>query len=265
MVERLSAPGAKLYLLDDERQSTAGYCKPLIHIIRTLLETSYAVTLKTLLPNAPDDLDQLARGIRGTDPAGVVVCTFNDTAKPLLKALQRAYSKVAFPQRPFLLMTDGSMDRELDATGFRLFLTFPTKGIQNYKIYSQRGGSAKGAEDQNTDYQQLRSLVDDRRKKGYDESYEMYGYDAMLILGEVARQCQKKGKLGRSCMLQTLKEDRELTGVTEAYTFEEGEHLAGYYVFAADGLNGQKPKLQYDEFLDITKAEIMRQLRRLPE
>src|SRR5262249_55285461 len=162
--------------------------------------------LKTLLPNASDDLDQLVQGIQSTDPAGVIVCTFNDTAKPLLKALQRAYSKVAFPQRPFLLMTDGSMDRELDATGFRLFLTFPTKGIQNYKIYSQRGGSAKGVEDQNTDYQQLRSLVDDRKNKGYDETYEMYGYDAMLILGEVARQCQKKGQLGRSCMLQTLKE-----------------------------------------------------------
>jgi ABC-type branched-subunit amino acid transport system substrate-binding protein len=256
MVERLASPAAKLYLVDDERESTAGYCKPLVVAIRTLLnKTTYAVTPNTLLPNSPDDLDQLARGIQSTDPAGVIICTFNNTAKTFLKSLQLAYSKVPLAQRPFLLMTDGAMDRELDATGFRLFVTFPTKGIQNYKIYSQRGGSAK-VED--TDYQLLRSLVDDRRKKGYDESYEMYGYDAMLILGEVARKCQNKSQLGRSCMLQTLREERDLIGVTEAYTFEEGEHLASYYVFAADGLNAQKPKLQYDELLDITKAEVMR-------
>jgi ABC-type branched-subunit amino acid transport system substrate-binding protein len=261
MTERLVDPGVnpRVYLISNESSETVGYCAPLHDAIFRLLPTSYHVTPI----RAKSNQEVMAKGqdIRTLDPAVVILCDYAEGANLLIAGLRAAYAKVPSAKRPAILMTDGCKDNKLDVTGFKVYLTFPTRGIRSYNF-------AFSQSDEMSDYRSLRGLVDARVRAAektnghYEESIEMYGYDAMLILAQVAAKCHQRNQLGRSCVMATLKDDRDLAGVVDSYTFEAGEHLANYFVFTADGTRTAKPALQYETSLDITKAEILRQLQR---
>ena len=261
LVSRLidRSKNGRVYLLSDWSSESVDYCTPLHNVISGLLSQKYPVTPAYLKEQSNSELKREAHSIKSDDPAVAIFCGYAKAAQDLLEALRVEYRQTPASRRPLIVMTDGCKQRDLNATGFKLYLTFPTKGIENFHV-TQAGGN----QDELTDYKELAALVKSRIEDGYEESIEMYGYDAMLILGEVAKDCIQRGRLGRGCMLEGLKQAHDLTGVVEAYTFEEGEHLSEYFVFVADGTSGTKPLLHYDPKLDVTKADIKRQLRSGP-
>lgn len=72
-------------------------------------------------------------------------------------------------------------------------------------------------------------------KEGKNDSYEMFAYDAMLLLAVAADTCKRSDRpIGRTCLMDALHGIRGDKGVAELYSFESGENRrASYFVYQA--------------------------------
>jgi hypothetical protein len=60
------------------------------------------------------------------------------------------------------------------------------------------------------------------------ESYELYGFDAMAVLGQAISICNEWGRLSRSCIRDVLNTTK-LRGACDNYKFTSGENVLSLY------------------------------------
>ncbi len=201
-----------IYLVADVSPAAREHSEPLADAIASLLTT--VPTVPQLVDRTRDDLGAVAEKIRAQRADLVIFVGYVSTAQELLFALRNAYPSRDSVLRPRLILTDGARDSNLDVSGFESYWFFPLPGTEAFG-----NGSS--------DLQLLRKL---RLRRG-QETYEMYSYDAVLILAEAVDRCADKG-ISRSCIIDELASGKLFRGVVLSYSFREGENsLSGFNVF----------------------------------
>jgi hypothetical protein len=116
--------------------------------------------------------------------------------------------------------TDGAYGPGLNTAGFKTYVTFPKKDVLAYK-------DPESLED----YKLLSQIIKERK----NDSYEMFAYDAMLLLAVAADTCKHTDRaIGRTCLMDALHGMRGAKGAAELYSFEGGENRrASYFVYQA--------------------------------
>jgi len=151
----------------------------------------------------------------------IIYCGYPTAAKRLLAELAKSYGNGS--ARPRLLFTDGANVPDLDVHGVDAYMTYPVPDLGPYPKDLQKDVA------------------------GGNNGYEVYAYDAMLLLGQVIDQCRGRGRMGRSCVLNGLAQSRSLNGAASTYSFAGGENLlSAYYLYHADGTKpGKEPHFEY--------------------
>jgi ABC-type branched-subunit amino acid transport system substrate-binding protein len=156
---------------------------------------------------------ELSTLIRDNGPSTIVFIGYGSTAIPFFDALRAAYSSVGADDRPVVVLTDGCLVPELNTSGFEVYLTFPHSSLREPVTAEDR-----------KDFEVISTVLSQDSLL----SYEILGYDAMLILGQAVQECLQSG-VDRDCIRSTLASGREFIGMAGAYKFERGENALSSY------------------------------------
>lgn len=210
--------GRKVFVIGDTSPGAEPYSRPLCENVGRLLDGTTTVHPRHWVDGNHDDMASAARKVRGWRADTVVFCGYTSTALQLLQRLREQYASMLPQSRPVLVFTDGVLDESLDASGFRALLTFPLPTLETIKDRDEA--------------RRLSSLLG----KGDIESYEIYAYDAMIILRAAIIKCQAEGTLGRACITRNIGNTQGLRGVAFSYTFLGGENIeSSYHVYEYAG------------------------------
>jgi ABC-type branched-subunit amino acid transport system substrate-binding protein len=208
----------KCLLVTDVSEEAKLYSSLLAWQIKNLLQQKGKTVVDANVKSASDAVQKA----KNKAPFDLIVFVgYPASAKKLLEQLRKLYNDLA--HRPPLLFTDGAKTPDLDVHGFDTYLTYPVPDIAPYPA-------------------ELKNDI-----TSGNDAYEIYAYDAMLLLGQVIDQCNQSRQIGRSCILQRLRQIRSLDGGASSYSFVEGENrLSAYYVYRANGTKpGGKPPFDY--------------------
>jgi hypothetical protein len=114
------------------------------------------------------------------------------------------------------LLTDGSRVKDLNTSGFDVYLTFPLPEI----------GYFEGCK--SPDF----AIVKETIPPQGEQSFQIYGYDAMLMISKALEQCGDQ-EVSRDCLRRSLGRLPLFNGSTcLQYFFADGDNsLSEYYVY----------------------------------
>ena len=200
----------RVFLLRDVSADAAEYSSALYSEIGGLLDS--LVIGRKQVDRAVTDFRSVALEVRANAPDVVVFCGYGTTAQALLGALNDVYSTT--DDKPTLILTDGCKMDDLNVGSLAMLLTFPIADMTTLNC-SQ------------TDGQIVRSAAGTS-----EQSYQLYGYDAVLFAAAALSECADHGPINRTCIRTALTSLNGFNGACSSYSFSEGENiLAAYYVY----------------------------------
>lgn len=185
-----------------------------------------------------DEASQLtwdtAKRIEESNPDVLVFCGYrkreNTSSTPagedLLKQLFQQY-KGSAKRKPKIIMSEAcqGLERLEGNPGFEIATMFPI----------DVNSCMSGYVDKIKKYNQT-----ELGKPDIPLMYELYGYDAVLVLSEAIRSCKDSGKVSRECVLQQLDHGRTFPSACFGYSFVEGENIvSGYYEFSSTNMKAE--------------------------
>jgi ABC-type branched-subunit amino acid transport system substrate-binding protein len=221
-----------LLLGDTSSPAISEYSAPLFKYLQMRLDQLGILSRDLTMQGNNTNILSLASTIHTPHPDVIIFCGYGSTAAELLDALRKEYSDADTEDRPKIILTDGcKIGSRLDTTGFEVFLTFPlpptlvpTKQLRISKISQTPIPKAPS-----TDMEFLNEVI---TKQGVD-SYQMYAYDAMLMIGEAVKACSNAGSISRDCVREHLNQLENFPGASLIYSMKAGENvLAKYYVYS---------------------------------
>ena len=216
ITERLQSK--RVYLLRDVSEDSGEYSGPLFSGLERLLGP--LVVCKRRIDRESTNLFLVAESIRGYKADTVVLAGYGTTAQEMFHALRGVFPPDRrFAGGPRVVLTDGCKTEEVDPTGFEAYVTFPLPEVP-------LALPATASEDLKI----LHQVIENKKK----QSYEIYGYDAALLLGRAFSRCQSAASI-RGCLSDQLRKADDLSGVLFSYGFDaNGENeQAPYYVYSS--------------------------------
>lgn len=222
--------GKHCYLLADTSSPVVSeYTAPLFRYLHSRLDQLGMPTREmTMQGNNPNVLS-LASIIHTARPEVIIFCGYGSTAAELLDALRKEYKDIDAKDRPKILLSDGCKINTLDTTGFQVFLTFPLPSLIPPKEPASSKTKATPMPSPQSDIDFLKEVI---IRNGSD-SYQMYAYDALLMIGDAVGACSTVGTISRDCVRDKLNALNQFHGALLDYAFKGGENeLAEYYVYS---------------------------------
>ena len=215
----------RIYVLVEASKHADVYTRPLAEALKKLLKRPGGNHDAEGEKNGPEDekdnvvvrfvppgpLESVAKDVAKKPPDAIVFVGYAKRAKEVLAELGKAYAEAGL-SRPPVFLTDGCKAEDLLRHRFDVRITFPI------------GGEICEGEN-NPEAETLRSAVRNR-----PQSFQGQGYDAMLMIGSVIKQCLEPG-VSRACLLEKLRSQEPFVGAYDVYSLGTGENLhADYYV-----------------------------------
>lgn len=213
----------KAFFIRDMSPDASEYSGPLFERITELLrvEKNLGISVNVM----SDDFDVVARKVRAQGSDSLVFVGYGTTAKELLTALRRVYADTEIQQRPKLIFTDGAMIEDLEPHGFVVYLTFPLPPTSKLNCAPEEAPGLAEA-----------------LSGAAIASYQLYGYDAMLLVGRAVAICLDTAQVvDRECVIDQLSTPQNFGGACLGYSFKAGENaLSEYHLYsnAVEGLCG---------------------------
>jgi ABC-type branched-subunit amino acid transport system substrate-binding protein len=202
----------RCYLLRDISEDAADYSGPLYSKLEVLLGP--AVQAKRRVNREQTNIPFITESILGYNVDLIIFSGYGTTAQELLHALRVTYQNRK-AKRPRVLLTDGCKTQEVDPTGFEVYVTFPAPDVYSAAFSG-------------TDSEDLRILRAASSTSG-QQSYEMYGYDAILLLAHAFVQCAPTA-ISRECIAEALRRrPLDAFGAVFPYEFADGDNTKADY------------------------------------
>jgi ABC-type branched-subunit amino acid transport system substrate-binding protein len=237
----------RIALIQDETPGAVGYSDPLTNALRPYITNHvvYSGYADRLNPN----FVELASSTHSNHPDTVVFCGYGTTAIELLSALRSVYAPEPESSRPRVVLSDGCLVPDLNTSHFETFLTFPHIAVR----------SAITPAD-SADITNLHTVFGRIANLGY----ELFGYDAMLIIGEAALSCAKEG-ISRECLTHRLHRPDGFLGMGGLYRFDAGENvLSSYDVLKGSPLDALAFSPTGKDIIDASTLAAVRSGRAVP-
>lgn len=196
----------KIYLVSDHSADAATYSQPLFDELVALLPTELLVQRDSM---TAQDVPRVARSIEAQSADLVMFVGYGTTANELVSALADVYHRAGI-EPPVILLSDGARIPDLQTEGMEVYVTFPLPPIEEAECDSSWTGALEAA-----------------RVSG--SSYELYGFDAMLMLAGAIEVCAASATINRRCVSDHLESLQNFVGACFSYSFVEGENVSSYY------------------------------------
>jgi ABC-type branched-subunit amino acid transport system substrate-binding protein len=222
----------KIYVVRDISVDAKEYSSPLFTKILKEIGDSKIDYIQVDRKEA--SIHEIAANVHAQNADLVIFVGYGTTANLILSDLRDRYQALK-ELPPAVILTDGCKIEDLNTDGLEVYLSFPLPDFSSLSC-------------QTDDFSIL-------EKHAQDRSYEMYGYDAMLILGDAIHACDKLQEISRECIRRTLASGRSFTGACLTYRFTNGENfLSRTYIYRVT--KNAAGRAQYTQVMEITKNEL---------
>ncbi len=209
---------SSIALIVDDTPGARRYSFPLKNAIEDYLQEQIRLQFpidKLQAPSYSGLIDQ----IYGEDVDAVVFVGYASSVISLLASLRDSSNSNG--SRPAVILTDGckAPDIEKFLEGLEVYLTFPIASVARLDESQCNPDDLK--------------ILRDAVSNESEESYEMFGYDAVLLVAQAVEECVLRG-LDRDCLASVLEDlsQRSFVGVCEPYSFLGGDNQhSAYYVY----------------------------------
>jgi len=194
------------------------------------------------------DVYTLVTSIRGSRADLVLFIGYPDSAKDLLQEMKERV-QLNFESRndvidghnkpkradpiPMFLLSDACLDRDLAEARFPFEIYVTSSTMQP----EQCGGAAKN----------YAKVLEDLKKLHRDViTGEIYAADAVMLLARAAEYCRNEHELGRRCVMDYLRSQRDIQSVCRPYHVDDGDSENALYLLYSLSRNAG---LEYSGFI----------------
>lgn len=209
-------------IIADEVDDAAEYSRPLALALKRTLKNP---TLDRL--SAHERIADTLDTVLSFQPALIVFCGYSARAIPLLNSLASKTIRLTPPKMaPHIILSDGSFSSDLNTFGLTAHVTFPSPDIRSKEVDGSNPDPLRGA------------LM---KTKGL-WSYEVFGYDSVLMLAIAVSHCRKHElPISRDNLRSVLRKGLAIyRGHTFVYSFDaNGENIhPTYYCYECHSNSG---------------------------
>ncbi len=218
-VAKIYLNAERVFLIRDTSKNATTYSKPIFDVLYETLYNKFKILQKdhSCYICKENFIETALEKISYFDNDLVIFCGYKTTAELVLSALNKIY-KQNNKKKPIILLTDGCKNDDLKSKGFTVYITFPLPPLDT--LMKKRD---------------LSELSNKIKLRPRSESYQIYGYDAMIILGHIINNCKKEKSLSRKTILEKLEDPNGFhwfDGTCFDYKFIKGENLSSdYYLY----------------------------------
>lgn len=235
-----------VFIVYENMENRSDYSVPLKESIMAALHESDLTATSIEIDNKSNTVLGAARKIvaqRSNRKVCVVYCGYGtEGADEFLGNMRDVFSQIPNNERPDVLLTDGCLIPDLNASGFTTYLLFPSPGIEHLPsspdIDVLRTSSAP-----NVHASVLRNM-----------NYQIFGYDAMLVLSAAINNATERGSaISRHSVLASLQErGPRWKGVAFEYSFIEGENsIAKYFLHRFESFTPEGAQFRFEKTINL--------------
>jgi len=179
-----------------------------------VLEGSYPISLNPL------NYSYLFARIVSSDPDVVIFAGYGSLAREFMLGLDHEYSRYPERRRPKIVLTDGCKIPGLQSYGFDAYITFAAKPLKSFSAFANFDAGAP---------------IGGFQKMFLTESFEVFGYDAAIILFTAVSEAALKRAVSRDDVMSTIRERARLYPTAYRYEFRDGENeRIRYYCYSVN-------------------------------
>ena len=212
--------GENIYLIWDESESVKDYSEFLQTEIADLIGDK--IKFRQPITFRPMNYEYLLKSIAFNNTDVLIFCGYGSMAREFFNGLRFEYlTKANHLKMPKVIMSDGCKItdiKEVSKFGFDAYLSFPSEKF-NYK-------------------KQFKEFKPETPPKGQDkmmheESYELYGYDALTIFSLAFHKCLINNNISRKAIIENISKRRDEDELCYNYEFEKGENINyRYFIYS---------------------------------
>ncbi len=240
-IENLKAK--KCFLLRDISVDARDYSATLTESLEELIPEC-RILQAAVEVNRAASFEPVAMAIIAESPDVVIFCGYGTTAHRLLHTLFIHLEYDAGIEHPRFILTDGCKISDLNTSGFETYVTFPAPDLKSNSI------KLSGIQ---SDEQEL-NILKKYMPFGIEQSYHIYGYDAILLMAASLTNLQKEEISRRSLLEQLRNNSNSFCGIAGEYDFAQGEsQRAGYFVYKVNSDTSAKSRFEFKTYISYRK------------
>ncbi|HET9184287.1 MAG TPA: ABC transporter substrate-binding protein [Candidatus Angelobacter sp.] len=202
----------RIYLVRDISEDAPEYSGPLFKRIQQLIGSNKIDDIE--VNRKTPSIHEVAQNVFDQDADLVIFVGYGTTANVILSDIQVEYSRFKRKPPPILL-TDGCKIVDLNVGSLLVYVTFPVPDSHKLPCDTE-------------------DMAIFNEQVPQPKSYELYGYDAMVILGKALNSCLRTSSLSRECVQNALSGGSPLEGACLTYSFSAGDNSrSSIYLYRA--------------------------------
>lgn len=217
ITQHLKLSSDQVYVVADHSQDAKDYSGPLADKVAEILDV--APDYRTIVNTATTDFEKFAEKLNTHRKSVVVFCGYNTTAKEYMDGMREVLRRKPSETKIKVLLTDGCKYSDIKAAPFEVYVTFPSPSV----------AEIAGAYPRHKGIGLLQQVI---AENGSVETYEIFGYDAMMLVALAAKECKENGRLDRKAIIRQLSRPQGFRrgDTIMSYEFFGGENKKGKYV-----------------------------------
>ena len=218
--------GHRIAIISDHSIGADRYSQPLTSMVYNIISRKGRIYANVQVSRENSlTIESSVRELRSQNPDVIIFCGYGSTAQDIFGFLREMYLRTSLQLRPKIILSDGCKINDLNTKGFRVFLTFPYCGVEDKEGLADVSG---------TTWSILERIG---VTKDHFGSYQIFGYDAMLVLAKSIQEIVNIGKpLNRKSLINNLRSVTILKGIGDLYfTLRHGENKQSKYVLYSTG------------------------------
>jgi len=173
-----------------------------------VIEGSYPISLNPL------NYTYLFRRIVSSDADVVVFAGYGSLAREFLLGLNHEYAAYPDKRLPKVLLTDGCKIPGIQSYNFDTYITFAAKPLKSFSAFANFDAGTP---------------IGGFQKMYLTESFEVFGYDAMVILLSAIGEGASRGALSREQLISLIGDRTRQYATAYPYEFDGGENIRNRY------------------------------------
>jgi ABC-type branched-subunit amino acid transport system substrate-binding protein len=218
--------GQSIYLVWDGSETAKDYSEFLesgvVNLIGSKIKFRQPVTYR------PMNYEYLLKSISYNQTDVLIFCGYGSMAREFLNGLRFEYlgkEEKGLLKKPKVILSDGARISDIIEVskdfGFETYISFPSDKLATKGQFSDFSPETPPHE---------------QEKMKYAESYEIFGYDALMLFSLAFERMKQTGDLSRQLLNDSLRtEPHPTSDLCYSYKFDKGENVeARYFIYSLD-------------------------------
>jgi len=216
--------GENIYLVWDDSDSAKDYSEFLesevVNLIGSKIRFRQPITFR------PMNYEYLLKSISYNNTDVLIFCGYGSMAREFLNGLRFEYvGKENLLKKPKVILSDGARISDIKEVssifGFQTYLSFPSDKLKSKEQFADFVAETPPRE---------------QEKMKSEESYEIFGYDALAMFSIAFKRAIQTGNVSRKALNESLANQTSPNGdLCYTYKFENGENVdSRYFIYSLD-------------------------------